>query len=189
MNGIRNEYIKTTKTNKYESSQSLHIFHNHHDLQRLQSPSRIRELDWFSISFKNYVIQWSVHTLQQTLRPNNKNYVNKWFNHEQRRISLREECPYLDFSWPVFSRIWTKDGEILECGKIRTRKAPNTDTFHAVFRTLLNICGGDSIFYKNTERLLAVTITAKSYTTNVWPWIVTLRSADSYSFIVFIASI
>ena len=32
---------------------------------------------------------------------------------------LRENCPYSEFSWSVFSRIWT-------------RKTPNTDTFYAV---------------------------------------------------------
>ena len=33
--------------------------------------------------------------------------------------SLREKFPYFDFFWS-------------ECGKIRTRKTPNTNTFHAV---------------------------------------------------------
>ena len=49
--------------------------------------------------------------------------------------SLHEKCPYLEFLWPVFSRIWTEYGEVLhmrsECGKIWTRKTTNTDTFHA----------------------------------------------------------
>ena len=40
--------------------------------------------------------------------------------------SLREKCPYAEFFWSAFSSIWT------ECRKIRTRKTPNTDTFHAV---------------------------------------------------------
>ena len=53
---------------------------------------------------------------------------------------MREKCPYSEFFWSVFSRIRTEYGEILrtlsiqsECGKIRTRKTPNTDTFLAVF--------------------------------------------------------
>ena len=47
--------------------------------------------------------------------------------------TLREKCPYSEFFWSLFSRIWTEYGEIKsKCGKIRTRKAPNTDTFHAV---------------------------------------------------------
>ena len=33
--------------------------------------------------------------------------------------SLREKCPYSEFFWS-------------ECRKIRTRKTPNRDTFHAV---------------------------------------------------------
>ena len=42
-----------------------------------------------------------------------------------RKESLREKCPYLEFFWSVFSRIQC------ECGKIRTRKTPNTDSFYA----------------------------------------------------------
>ena len=37
--------------------------------------------------------------------------------------TLRKMCPYLEFFWSVFSRIWT------EYEKIRTRTIPNTDTF------------------------------------------------------------
>ena len=40
--------------------------------------------------------------------------------------SLRKKCPYSEFFWSVFSRIQS------ECGKVRTRITPNTDTFHAV---------------------------------------------------------
>ena len=56
--------------------------------------------------------------------------------------SLREKCPHLEFFWSAFSLIGTEYGEILrysvslriesECVKIRTRKTPNMDTFHAV---------------------------------------------------------
>ena len=35
------------------------------------------------------------------------------------RTSLRKKCPYLEFFWS-------------ECGKIRTRKTPETESFHAV---------------------------------------------------------
>ena len=41
-------------------------------------------------------------------------------------LPLRETCPYWEFSWSVFFRIQPK------CGKIRTRKTPNTDAFQAV---------------------------------------------------------
>ena len=40
--------------------------------------------------------------------------------------SLRKKFPYALFFWSVFSRSWA------EYGKIRTRKTPNTGTFHAV---------------------------------------------------------
>ena len=50
--------------------------------------------------------------------------------------SLHENCPYSEFFWSVFFHIWTEDGKIWsiqsKCGKMRTRKTPNTDTFHAV---------------------------------------------------------
>ena len=57
-------------------------------------------------------------------------------------LTLRKKLPCPDIFWSVLSRIWTDYGEIgvsiriqSECGKIRTRKAPNTDTFHAVHFT------------------------------------------------------
>ena len=45
--------------------------------------------------------------------------------------SLREKYPYLEFFWSVFSRIQ------FECGKVRTRKFLNRDTF---FKHWLSIC-------------------------------------------------
>ena len=51
-------------------------------------------------------------------------------------------------SLAVFSRIWTEYREKRsvsvqsECGKMRTRKTPNTDTFHAV-----------SVILKNTKSI------------------------------------
>ena len=56
------------------------------------------------------------------------------------KYTLPEKCPYSEFFWPVFSRIRTEYGARVsvriqsECGKIRTRKIPNsnTGTFHAV---------------------------------------------------------
>ena len=55
------------------------------------------------------------------------------------KYTLREKCPNTEFFWSVFSCIWTEYGEILrplriqsECGKIRIRKTPCLDTFHAV---------------------------------------------------------
>ena len=43
-------------------------------------------------------------------------------------LSLREKCPYSEFFLSVFFRIQSK------CGKIRTRKTPNTNTLHAVYQ-------------------------------------------------------
>ena len=61
------------------------------------------------------------------------------------RPTLREKCPYLEFFWSIFSRIWTEYGEIsvtpytpylsvfsLNAIKYEPEKTPNTDTFHAV---------------------------------------------------------
>ena len=52
---------------------------------------------------------------------------------------LRKKSPYSEFLWSVFSRMRAEYGEILVslriqpgCGKIRTIKTPNTDTFYAV---------------------------------------------------------
>ena len=63
----------------------------------------------------------------------------KWNSHDKylfNRSSLREKCQYLEFFWSVFSCIRTECSVSLciqsECGKTGTRKAPNTDTFHAV---------------------------------------------------------
>ena len=57
-------------------------------------------------------------------------------------FTLCEKCPYSEFFfWFVFSLIRTEYGETKysislrihsECGKIRTRKTPNTDTFYPV---------------------------------------------------------
>ena len=55
-------------------------------------------------------------------------------------LPLREKCPYLEFSGPYFSTFGLNSERYgvshliqSECGKIRTRKTSNTDTFHAVF--------------------------------------------------------
>ena len=52
---------------------------------------------------------------------------------------LREKCPYSEFFWSAFSRIRTENGDILRMSpfsvriwEMRTKKTPNTDTFHAV---------------------------------------------------------
>ena len=55
---------------------------------------------------------------------------------------LREMCLCSEFLWSEVSRICTEYGEILhisQCGKIRTRKTPNTDFFHPVSTTTSNL--------------------------------------------------
>ena len=55
-----------------------------------------------------------------------------------RASSLRRNCPYLELFWSTFFHIWTEYGDSVslriqsECWKMRTRKTPNIDTFHAV---------------------------------------------------------
>ena len=50
------------------------------------------------------------------------------------RVLKNEKCPYSEFSWSAFSRIWTEYGEILshriqfEYGKLMTRKTSTTGT-------------------------------------------------------------
>ena len=48
---------------------------------------------------------------------------------------LREKCMYSEFFWSVFSRIRTEYQS--ECGKILTRKTPNTDTSRSMLFPIL----------------------------------------------------
>ena len=47
-------------------------------------------------------------------------------------LARGRRCPYSKFFWSVFSHIWSEYGVNLriqsECGKMRTRRIPNTDT-------------------------------------------------------------
>ena len=56
-----------------------------------------------------------------------------------KKEKLRENCSYSEFFWSVFSHIWTEYGDIRsiksECGKMQTRKSPNTDNFYASKRS------------------------------------------------------
>ena len=56
-----------------------------------------------------------------------------------RTLILFEKCPYPEFSCSLFSRIRTEYGPDFvflriqsKCGKMRTRKASNTDAFYAL---------------------------------------------------------
>ena len=48
-------------------------------------------------------------------------------------VTLDKKCSYFEFFWFVFSRIQS------ECGKMRSRKAPNTDTFPAVLISVITV--------------------------------------------------
>ena len=61
-------------------------------------------------------------------------------------LSLRENYPYSALFWSAFFRIRT------ESGKIRTRKTPNMDTFHAVSGVdIINIFASWGL-YKNHKK-------------------------------------
>ena len=60
-------------------------------------------------------------------------------------LPLQEKCPYLEFSWSVFSRIRTEYGEIGSISLYSVRmqentdlKTPNTATFHIVYSKQVN---------------------------------------------------
>ena len=75
------------------------------------------------------VLNWNLHASCIHVKPH-ASYIH---------FSLLEKCPYSEFFWSVFFPIWTEYGEILrrysvylciqsECGKIWTKKTPNTDS-------------------------------------------------------------
>ena len=68
-------------------------------------------------------------------------FLGKVCVHEERTqlYSMREKYPYSQFLWSVFhkfalntDRWWVSFSIQSKCGKIRTRKTPNRDAFHAV---------------------------------------------------------
>ena len=84
------------------------------------------------------------------------------------KLSLRKKCPYSELFWSAFSRIrteyeWYRVSLCIqsECGKMRTRITPNTDTFHEVYwkTSLRNVfpstflAFSDSTFIKNWKVL------------------------------------
>ena len=73
--------------------------------------------------------RWFCVTVQ-TFHIEKKMFVSLNYN-----LPLCEKCPYSELFWSAFSRIWTSYGETLqcECGKMRIRITPNTDTFYAVY--------------------------------------------------------
>ena len=64
-----------------------------------------------------------------------------FLNSKNLYVTLREKCPYSKFFRSVFSHFRTEYGLRIqsECGKIRTSKSLNTDTFHAVSIKCFNL--------------------------------------------------
>ena len=87
---------------------------------------------------------------------------------------LCEKCPYSELLSSVFSQICTEYKQIRrslriqsECGKIRTRTTPNTDTFNAVLLLML------FIEFINLSRLTAVWLTyirGHPFMAYTWKW-------------------
>ena len=51
-------------------------------------------------------------------------------------FTLHKKCPYSEFFWSIYSHIRSEYSILSiqsECGKIRTRKTPNTENFHGVY--------------------------------------------------------
>ena len=68
---------------------------------------------------------------------------------------MYKKCPYLEFFWSIFSRIRIEYSAYLriesECGKTRTRKTPNTDSFYVVLINPfhVNVCHFSSLVIPN----------------------------------------
>ena len=97
---------------------------------------------------------------------------NSWINMEsviifsqkvmqKNNVTLRKKCPHSEFFWSVFFPTFGLNTERFrvslsiqpECGKIRTRKTPNTDIFYAVW-VCLNAESTDAEAFYELERLL-----------------------------------
>ena len=68
------------------------------------------------------------------------------FSNKSEKHSLRENCPYSKYSGPHFHAFGLNTERYSvslciqsECGKMRTRITPNTDTFHAVTQPILTM--------------------------------------------------
>ena len=59
-------------------------------------------------------------------------YISVYSNDSFSFNKLRKDCLNTEFFWSVFSRIWTEYTDLRSYRKIRTRKTPFLDTFHAV---------------------------------------------------------
>ena len=64
-------------------------------------------------------------------------YISVYSNDSFSFNKLRKDCLNAEFFWSVFSRIWTEYTDLRSYRKIRTRKTPFLDTFHAVVSFIL----------------------------------------------------
>ena len=59
---------------------------------------------------------------------------------QNRRCSLRKKCPYSEFFWSAFSRIWTEYGEILRISPYSVRMRENTDQNNSEYGQFSRSC-------------------------------------------------
>ena len=93
-----------------------------------------------SKDYKNEKVSLSCKSITNCSLQPFENQSRRWiFFLKIVKDTLREKCPHSEFFWALYSRIRTEYREMRsispfqsEYGKIRTRKTPNTDTFHSV---------------------------------------------------------
>ena len=123
--------MKQLYFDSYKSSTDWHIYiyigatiYHYSNLKLFFIASWKEESNFLNLSHIfpiNPVVQCAVH-------------CNKFYSKP-----LRKTGPYSKFFWSVFSCIWAEYGEVLhiflysvQIRQTRTRKTPNTDTFHVV---------------------------------------------------------
>ena len=97
----------------------------------------------YSKDYKNEKVSLSCKSITNCSLQPLENQSRRWiFFLKIVKDTLREKCPHSEFFWALYSRIRTEYWEMRsispfqsEYGKIRTRKTPNTDTFHSVIFT------------------------------------------------------
>ena len=85
-----------------------------------------RKLRFFSFSLFGLV---QSKTFTQLVWDINLEYQGAFF-------AQHKKCPYSEFFWSIYSHIWSEYSVLSiqsECGKIRTRKTPNTEIFHGLY--------------------------------------------------------
>ena len=89
-------------------------------------------------------------------------------------FKMGENCPFSDFSRPYFPAVWlnTEGNEaflriLSKYGKIRTRKTPNMDTFHAVLGKLRTLIHPPCFMKKTLELLLYLAFKVELHTNSL----------------------